>query len=107
MLKPLLPIVTDWWSHEFNEIEHISQVHAIYGSHHLQKEVADTSSENDDNKDQNTSKSEDQFPFHLIPQTLNYSFTIIKSDNKYFPYHSDRLPFVDISNPGPPPDFFL
>ncbi len=57
MFKPLIPITSDAWDHQFNEIEHISIVHAKYGSHHLQKEVADTEKDNHQ-KDQNNSKSE-------------------------------------------------
>ena len=59
MLKPLLPIADDWWSHEFNEIEHISLIHAKYRNHHLQKEVADTTSDSENRKDQNASNQED------------------------------------------------
>lgn len=105
MLKPLLPIVNDWWSHEFNEVEHISLVHAKYGSHHLQKEVADTSSDSENNKSQNISKSEDQFPFHISPQIHNYVFKIASSNNNYLSTNAGKLPFVVISNQGPPPKF--
>ncbi len=47
MIKPLIPFIQDEWDHQFNEIEHISVVHANYRSHHLKIELADTDSDND------------------------------------------------------------
>ncbi len=105
MLKPLLPIATDWWSHEFNEIEHISKVHAVYGSHHLQKEVADTSSENDHNKDQNAAKSEDQLSFHVSPEIYQYNVIVSSSDRRYHTFKLSKPAAVFISNQAPPPKF--
>lgn len=106
MLKPLLPIVSDWWSHEFNEIEHISLVHSKYGSHHLQKEVADTSSDNQNGKSENLSKFEDQIPFHVLPKIHDFILVKSKNNNNFLSYDSGKLPFVIISNQGPPPKLF-
>ncbi len=58
MLKPLLPFVNDWWQHEFNETEHVSLIHAKYGSHHLQAELAETNSNS--KQDQCNLKIQDQ-----------------------------------------------
>ena len=36
MLKPLIPVICDAWSHIFAEAEHIATIHAKYGSNHLE-----------------------------------------------------------------------
>ena len=50
MFKPLIPIVSDAVSHTFAEAIHIATVHAIYGSNHLEKELSETSSETNTNR---------------------------------------------------------
>lgn len=105
MLKPLLPIVNDWWSHEFKKIEHIAVVHAKYGSNHLQKELADTGSENNLAKNQNGLKSENQALIHLTTQTSKYNFDIDKSNIKYLFFKLAELPSVLLAIQGPPPKF--
>ncbi len=105
MLKPLVPVVDDWWEHEFNPIKHQIHVHAIYGSNHLQKELADENSNNDNNKNQNTLKSQDQVSFHVSPAISKYGCTLNKSDIQYSSFILNKLPLVLISNQGPPPKF--
>lgn len=105
MLKPLIPIISDAWSHEFKEIEHISSVHLKYGSHHLQNELADTSSDNNEGKNQNTLKVENEVSFHISPLLFNFDFAISSSNIKYRCFRLNKLPFVFISNQGPPPKF--
>lgn len=103
MLKPLLPIVDDWWEHEFNPIEHEIHVHMVYGKHHLQKELADENSNNDNNKNQNTLKLQDQVSSHVSPLICKYDPSPDKIDIQYSGFIMNKLPFVLISNQGPPP----
>ncbi len=105
MLKPLLPIVYDCWSHEFNGLEHISLVHAKYGNQHLQKELAENSAGNESNKSQNTVKFEDQVSFHIGQQVIKYNFLIRRNDIEYPHFYPRKLLFVPLSNQGPPPKF--
>lgn len=105
MIKPLLPIVYDNWSHEFNGLEHISLVHAKYGNEHLQKELAQNSSGNESNKSQNTVKFDDQVPFHLSQQVIKYDFLFCRNDIHYPHFYLDKLLFIPLSNQGPPPKF--
>ena len=65
MLQPLIPVAIDCWQHTFAEAQHILTVHAKYGSNHLEKELAAASSENGNNKDQNSVKSEETTPVHI------------------------------------------
>ncbi len=105
MVKPLLPIVSDWYQHEFNEIEHLSCVHAVYGSHHLQHEIADNGSDNDPDKKQNTLKSEDQVPFHVLVDELKNDLNSFPSELQFNILKSLLLSPVFIAREGPPPKF--
>lgn len=104
MLKPLIPVFNDLWSHEFNEIEHISIVHAKYGSHHLQKEVADTGADKNQ-KGQNSLKSEDQVPYHVSVKEFKFDFQISLINKKFLVLKFQKLNLVFISREGPPPKF--
>lgn len=105
MLKPLLPVVSDFWSHEFNGLEHISLVHAKYGNQHLQKELADSSAGNESNKNQNTVKFEDQVSFHIAQQVVKYNFLLKINDLPYPKFSHEKLLFVPLTIQGPPPKF--
>ncbi len=105
MIKPLLPIASDWWQHEFNEVEHLSCVHAVYGSHHLQLEIADTGSENDNNKNQNILKSEDQVPFHVSVDEYKNEYNSILLSKQSALLNFLKLPSVFIARKIPPPKF--
>ncbi len=105
MFKPLIPIITDAWEHEFNETEHLSLVHEKYGSHHLEKELANSSHDDDRDKNPNTLKSEDQVPFHVLAS--EYKTTLISDafDKHFSPFTHLALPFILIAREGPPPKF--
>lgn len=106
IIKPVLPVVSDWWQHEFNEAEHLACIHSVYGSHHLQYEVAEADQGKDHSKSQNTLKSEDQVPFHLVvsqpKNEFNLSLPLIP-----FKVLTLRTPSpVIIPGDGPPPKFY-
>ena len=104
MFKPLIPILSDFWDHEFNEIEHISIVHAMYGSHHLQKEVADSGADNNQ-KGQTSLKSDDLVPFHVSTKEHVLNFTTLLPAKEFFLLKLHKLFAVFISKEGPPPKF--
>lgn len=106
MFKPLIPILNDLWDHEFNEIEHISIVHAKYGSHHLQKEVADSDADNNQ-KGQTSLKSDDQVSFHELTGEYKFEFPLDSTDIKYVALKLTKPPFVLIFSQGPPPKFSI
>ncbi len=107
MIKPLIPIIGNLWSHEFNEIEHISSIHAKYGSHHLQRELAESSADNEKGKDQNSLKYENQYPVHLIAAEYHCTSTVYKIDIKYLAFLLNKLTSEFIFNQTPPPKFYL
>jgi DNA repair photolyase len=103
MFKPLIPIVKDTIAHTFAEAIHIATVHAIYGSNHLQKEISETTSDN--NKQQSTSTNEDQFPVHVSAKEYLYDFSSALIFKKYFYLHSYNLKSGFITKHSPPPRF--
>ena len=105
MLKPLIPIVSDWYSHEFNEIEHLTKVHAVYGSHHLQKELFETGSENSKTKTPNSLGAEDQVSFHISPEQNKSTPAVREVTIQFATFKRNTFPSVLISRQGPPPKF--
>ena len=105
MLKPLLPIVNDWWSHEFNQIEHVSLIHAKYGSRHVTKELADRAYENGSTKNQNTLKLQDQVQLHISVVKCTSPFSLNSFQIDYPVLKLYKLPAIFISKQGPPPKF--
>ncbi|HEX8462493.1 MAG TPA: hypothetical protein VF623_13730, partial [Segetibacter sp.] len=74
LFKPLMPVVCDVWSHEFNGLEHIFNVHAKYGTNHVEKELAESSANDNSNKSQKILKSQDTVAFHIPQQSISYVF---------------------------------
>ena len=105
MFKPLIPIVKDVLSHTFSEAIHIATVHAIYGSNHLQKELADTNSDNANSKHQNNVSGEDQVQVHVSTTECTYGFYAIASDKNYSFSRLSRLNRGFIIKFSPPPKF--
>ena len=83
MFKPLVPIVSDALSHTFSEAIHIATVHAIYGSNHLEKELSNTSSDNANNKHQNSVNTEDPVPLHVSTHECIYDFCFTGTGKDY------------------------
>ena len=101
ILKPLVPVLCDIWSHEFSEIEHISTVHAKYGGHHLQKDLENNGSE----KNQSTLKFDDQVSFHVAKDEYKLHDKCFLIDKEFFPLQIHKPYPVFISKHIPPPKF--
>ncbi len=102
MFKPLIPIISDAYSHTFNRMAHIATVHAKYGSNHLAAELADTGKD-DNGKNQDIPKPVSEVPLHIATDECAYNFHPGQTDNKYFVFTLCRFPGVYILNQGPPP----
>lgn len=105
MFKPLIPIVSDALSHTFAEAIHIATVHAIYGSNHLQKELADTGSENSNGKHQHTTNGEEQVQLHISANTCVYDFNYLPPAKNYSSNKLYKLFTGFIVKHTPPPKF--
>ena len=51
ILHPVLPILSDVWSHAFSETYHLSTVHKLYGSHHLDIDLSKDGSHSGNKKE--------------------------------------------------------
>jgi hypothetical protein len=102
MFKPLIPIVTDSISHVFYKAIHIATVHALYGSNHLQKELADSSSESATDKHQSNTTG-DQVPVHVPAIDYSDEFSLHRMDKHYsFLKLYKLLPGFMLNNFPPP-----
>lgn len=104
LFRPAFPLVSDAMAHTFCEAVHISSVHMVYGSQHMQKEVA---AENDDSKksDRNAVKTADFFAVHLLQNVWQDSFSSIFSCQIFNSFVAAKLPFWSMRQLAPPPDF--
>ncbi len=103
IVKPIFPIVSDWYEHEFNSIQHEFKVHKVYGNHHLDKEIADSNSEEEHNKNSNSVKSEDSVPFHIILEDYKYLIYSAIINKVFTSCFLSELSSVFLSLEGPPP----
>jgi len=101
ILKPLLPILSDVYSHTFAEVIHITTVHAKYGSnvaYYLAKAFSYYNI-----KHQTTPKSDDPFPFHVFADYSDMNLIIKKDTASYCLFKQYTLPSVCILKHTPPP----
>jgi hypothetical protein len=105
MFKPLLPLVGDFASHFFAEAYHEATVHAKYGAHHVDAEIANTGAENDNSKHQNTLKAQEPVPFHIIAQKINYTLSFSSLATIKSSFKEDEFSSLPILVPSPPPKF--
>jgi hypothetical protein len=105
MFKPLIPIISDVWEHEFNETEHLSVIHEKYGSHHLEKELEESSHDDNHEKNTNTLKSEDQVSFHVLANEYKHPNNSATFDKQFDFLKYLKLPSVFIALKSPPPKF--
>lgn len=104
LFRPAFPLVSDAVSHTFCEAVHISSVHMVYGSQHMQKEVAAENAENKKSSS-NAEKNVDLFAVHLPQSTCVYSFPFFSSCQIFYSFDVSKLPFWSMRQLVPPPDF--
>ena len=103
MLKPLIPVVSDWYAHEFNEIEHITKVHALYGNNHLEKEL--TTNNSDKQGKSSTTLKLVQVTFHIYSESCDQPLLTTLAGTQFLFFQYKKPPFVLISTLAPPPKF--
>lgn len=105
MFKPFIPIVKDVISHTFAEAIHIATVHAIYGSNHLQKEIAESDAGNACNKHQNSTNAEDQTQMHILAIECAYNFGSFLQNKNHLSSKPYQIKNGFIVKHSPPPRF--
>ncbi len=105
MIKPVIPVVCDTLSHLFSETEHIATVHATYGINHLQKELSNTT--NDNNSRQASVNPEELLVVHIAPAPLVLNLGVIKPLHNYASLKPDIYNSVSMIKDSPPPKKLL
>ena len=105
MFKPLIPLVSDALSHTFSKAIHIATVHAVYGSHHLEKELSNSSSDNANSSHQNTVNTEDPVPLHVSTNEWVYDFCFDGTGKDHPSLKLSKLKAGFILKSFPPPRF--
>lgn len=101
MIKPVIPIVCDTLSHIFSETEHIATVHAMYGINHLEKELSNTTTDN--NSRQASISPEELLVVHIAPAPLVINFGVSKPLHDYALLKADIYNSISILKETPPP----
>ncbi len=105
IVRPVVPVISDFFSHTFYEAIHVGTVHAKLGSNHAHELMAKETAENNGNKSEQAKNLQDFEQFH-IGNNLHkniYSFVVLSTENadgrKAF------LPSTLIARFIPPPRF--
>ena|SRR3569833_515250 len=106
MLKPLMPLMCDAWDHAFAEANHIATIHARYGANHAEKAVA-TGEQNDTNKNQNTTKTNETVPVHVAGEEPAGHIAVLEMTVPYPVLTSSIPPMIVPATPGQPPKYVL
>lgn len=104
MFKPLIPVISDTFSHTFNEMSHIATIHAKYGSNHLAAELADTGRD-ENSKSHDTSKPVSEVPVHVATDELNAGLSLNAANKNYCFFTLRDISPVYIFFKAPPPRF--
>ena len=105
LFKPMIPVIIDAYDHAFHESIHLATVHEKYGSHHLDKALASTGSENENNKSQKGPGTEDLVPVHIGSAQVTCHFSATSEDKQYHRFRSCDPLAIYLSKLSPPPKF--
>ncbi len=103
MLKPLLPLISDAASHFFAGAYHEATVHAKYGVHHVDAELANAGADSNAGKHQLVIPTNEPIPLHLFTneEAVTLSAAIYKL---LYPFHRhSNLPVRLMTVNDPPP----
>lgn len=104
IVKPVLPLISDWWEHSFHELEHLALVHAIHGDHHAEHEMAEAAEHDDDHQDHPKHLlPEDQVSFHLLAAAPVASPPLLTTTTVFHRCGDTALFFTNLSLEAPPP----
>ena len=104
MVKCAVPVTCDALSHLFNEEAHIATVHAIYGSHHLQTEVAGAVSDMQGGKHTIAGQDEPTVVHTCPAASANVPVLKFLLSPRFCLYAYPRLCSISLLLPGEPPE---
>jgi len=102
--KPIFPLIQDNFAHIFWNAEHIATVHHHHGEHHAEKEIAEATHEEGNNKNQATNKNSEPVSLHIILQIPNSIWQISTAKQKFKITDSDYSN-VSLDKHYPPPKY--
>ncbi len=102
MFKPLIPVISDMYSHTFSEAIHLATIHAVYGTHHLEKALATTGES--DSKDPKNIKSGETYNVHIGSSACIFNYLSDTIKPVYFLRPFYKLSNIFLSIPVPPPE---
>ena len=105
LFKPMIPVVIDAYGHAFHESFHLATVHEKYGSHHLDKALASTGSDNENSKSLKSLNTEDLMPVHIGSAQVACNFSFCSTDKQYHRFLPGDPSAMYLSKHTPPPEF--
>ena len=102
LLKPVLPILTDFIAHAFYKYEHIATVHKENGKTHLHYELQKASEETGNDKSNLPTKAATEVSPHVFTNML-YTFDVAKVSLQHFTINTSYPPAIAIAGIFPPP----
>ena len=97
-------MMADWYSHEFNEADHIMKVHMVYGSNHIQQELLSTSGKENKNNSA-VLKIVDNTSVHFYKSLWGSCFTPKATRALYPLFKYEHMRVIFLSKQSPPPKF--
>ena len=104
MFKPVIPVIMDAYDHAFHESIHLATIHEKYGSHHLDKALADTGADNENGKNQKTTGNE-EVTVHISSDNITCNLHTCRINKQYSLFAFLRISAVFLSKLSPPPKF--
>ncbi len=104
LMRCVLPVTCDALSHVFNEEKHLATIHAVYGSHHLQSEMAGTVAQSDTGKHTASLQENEPTVVHTFTQTVLIVFTSFLPNINHSTLFSFYFPLRSSDCITPPPE---
>ena len=104
LLKPIVPIVADTFSHTFGESIHLSTVHMVYGADHAEKEVSTENNKSKKSGDHSI-KADDFSQFHVVVMEQASPSNAMCFDIEFSCHPQPFISSFILAQQGPPPKY--
>lgn len=107
LIRPIVPILENFLDHEFSETIHVSTIHARFGSNHLEVQLAAKSSENRQDKENNTLGYEMYNSLYTFKKESFFSFSIYQTINNFPLLKCQSIDLIFLAVKKHPPKSFV
>ncbi len=103
VFKPALPVISNLVAHAFAGVAHVANVHAKYGSNHVQNEVGETTQKENKTNHQAELKQQFQVVSHVVTEnsTLPPAAIAIKGQFNAAPVPMPVCVYMNVVIPPP------